>query len=141
MGNENSTFSNSTIGNKQRGPLSPTLFCLCIDDLEQMIVKFEKKGRIEEVVVKNVVIMPLSYVDGVTLSTNTLEEARAYEGIGYESKTVQFRLNRFGIVQTKPVSLNKFESFQTEPNLFLNRLGTSLALNGSVQLEPCKNQA
>ena len=37
-------------------PLSPTLFGLCIDELEEMVVKFVKEEGIKEVV-GNVVIM------------------------------------------------------------------------------------
>ena len=35
-----SEFFNSTIGVKQGFPLSPTLFALCIDELEEMVAKF-----------------------------------------------------------------------------------------------------
>ena len=48
---------------KQVCPLSPTLFGLCIDKLEEMVDKFAKEG-VEEVVIGNVIIMLLLYVLG-----------------------------------------------------------------------------
>ena len=54
-----SEFFNSTIGVKQGFPLSPTLFALCIDELEEMVTKFVKEECVEEVVIGNVVIMLL----------------------------------------------------------------------------------
>ena len=55
----------SLSGVKQGCPLSPTIFSLCVDELEQMIVKFVKEEGIEEVAIQNVVIMCLLYVDDV----------------------------------------------------------------------------
>ena len=43
MSDKLSDFFNSTIGFKQECPLSPTLFGLCIDELEEMVVKFVKE--------------------------------------------------------------------------------------------------
>ena len=48
---------NSTIGVKKECPLSPTLFGLCIDELEEMVAKFVKEEGVEEVAIENVVIM------------------------------------------------------------------------------------
>ena len=53
-------FFTSTIGVKQRCPLSPTLFGLCFDELEEIVAKFVKEEYIEEVV-----IMLLLYADVV----------------------------------------------------------------------------
>ena len=55
----------STIGVKPGCPLSPTLFGLCIDELEQMVIKFIKEEGIKEVTLGNVVIMLLLYADNV----------------------------------------------------------------------------
>ena len=71
-----SDFFNSTIGVKQGCPLSPTLFGLCIDELEEMVTKFVKEECVEEVVIGNVVIMLLLYADDVVLFANTLGDAQ-----------------------------------------------------------------
>ena len=41
-------FFNSTIGVKQGCPLLPTLFGLCIDELEEMVAKFVKKNVLKK---------------------------------------------------------------------------------------------
>ena len=75
MGDDFIFFFSSTIVVKQRHPLTPTIFGLCIDELEQMIFKFSKEEGIEEVIIKNLVIMLLLYADDVVLFANTLREA------------------------------------------------------------------
>jgi hypothetical protein len=71
-----SDFFISTIGVKQGCPLSPTLFGLCIDELEEMVTKFVKEECIEEVAIGNVVIMLLLYADDVMFLANTLGDAQ-----------------------------------------------------------------
>ena len=65
IGNRLSDSFNSTIDVKQGSPLSPTLFGLCIDELEEMVAKF-----------RNIIIMLLLYADGVVLFANTLGDAQ-----------------------------------------------------------------
>ena len=60
---------------KRGCPLSITLIGLCIDELEEMVAKFVKKEGIEEVVIRNVVIMLLLYAD-VLFFANTLGDAQ-----------------------------------------------------------------
>ena len=50
---------------------SPTIFGLCTGKLEQMIVKLIKEEGIEEVVMGNVVIMLLLYLNDVSFFANT----------------------------------------------------------------------
>ena len=59
MGDGIMIFLKNTNGVKQGSPLSPTLFGLCIDELEEMVTKFIKEECVEEVVIGNVVIMLL----------------------------------------------------------------------------------
>ena len=54
---------------------SQSLFGLWIRELEQIAAKFVKKEGIEEVVIRNVVIMLLLYAD-VLFFANTLGEAQ-----------------------------------------------------------------
>ena len=49
-----------------------TLFCLCIDKLEQMDNQFVEQVGIEEVTIKNVVIILLFYTDDVMPFANTV---------------------------------------------------------------------
>ena len=72
-----------TIVIKQGCPLSPTLFGLCIDELDEMVVKFAKEEGIEEVAIENIVIMLLLYVNDIVLFANILgdECIKACEGI------------------------------------------------------------
>ena len=65
-----SNYFNSTIGVKQRRPLSPTLSGLCIDKLKKMATTFVKEECVEKVAIGNVVIMLLSIC------------TKAYEDIG-----------------------------------------------------------
>jgi len=76
MGTKISEFFASTIGVKQGCPLSPTLFGLCIDQLEQMVLEFMQQEYIEEVTICNVVIMLLLFADDVVLLAHTLEDAQ-----------------------------------------------------------------
>ncbi|MCO5587893.1 hypothetical protein L7F22_041845 [Adiantum nelumboides] len=76
MGREISEIFVSTIGVKQGCPLSPTLFGLCIDQLEQMVFDFMQEEGIEEVTICNAVIMLLLYADDVVLLAHTLEDAQ-----------------------------------------------------------------
>ena len=48
MGRGISEFFASNIGVKQGCSLSPTLFGLCIDELEQMVLEFKQQEGIEE---------------------------------------------------------------------------------------------
>ena len=77
-------FSLSLFLSKQGCPLSPTLFGLCIDELEEMVTKFVKEKCVEEVAIENVVIMLLLYADDVVLLANTLGDAQKLmtSGIG-----------------------------------------------------------
>ena len=63
-----------TIGCKQGCSLSPIVFSLCIDNLEQMVAIFVKEDGIEEVVIKNVIIMLLERADDLVLFANTLRD-------------------------------------------------------------------
>ncbi|MCO5586193.1 hypothetical protein L7F22_040132 [Adiantum nelumboides] len=76
MGEGISKFFTSTIGVKQGCPLSPTLFGLLIDELEHMVPEFMQQEGIEEVMIGNVVIMLLLYVDDVVLLAHSLEDAQ-----------------------------------------------------------------
>ena len=71
-----SNFFNSTIGVKQGCPLLPTLFGLCIDELEEMVTKFAQEECVEEVVIRDVVITLLLYADDVVFFANTLGNAQ-----------------------------------------------------------------
>ncbi|MCO5549427.1 hypothetical protein L7F22_002898 [Adiantum nelumboides] len=72
MGEGISEFFTSTIGVKQGCTLSPTLFGLLIDELEHMVLEFMQQEDIEEVMIGNVVIMPLLYTDDVMLLAHSL---------------------------------------------------------------------
>ena len=69
-------FFDNTISVKQRFPLSPTLFVLCIDELEEMVANFVKEEGVEEVAIGNVIIMLLLYAHDVMLFANTLGDAQ-----------------------------------------------------------------
>ena len=69
-----SFFKYNTIGVKQGCPLSPIRFGLCIYELEQMVAKFYK-GDIEEVIIRNVIIMLLLYAHEMISFANTLGDA------------------------------------------------------------------
>ena len=77
MGDRISYFFYGTTGVKQGCPLSPTLFRLCIYELELTVVKFVKEEGIEEVVIGNVVLMFLLHIDDV-LFENTLRDAQKF---------------------------------------------------------------
>ena len=73
---------NSLSGVKQGCSLSPTLCGICIDELEQIVVKFVKEEGFE-VVIWNVVIMPLLYVDDVVIFCIYFRRCtKAYDHIG-----------------------------------------------------------
>ena len=76
MGDQVSEPLSSDIRVKQGCPLSPTLFGLCIDRLEQMVQEYALQEGIKEVLIGNAVIMLLLYADDVVLFTHTLEDAQ-----------------------------------------------------------------
>ena len=76
MGDQVSKPLSSDIGVKQGCPLSPMLFGLCIDRLEQMVQEYALQEGIKEVLIGNAVIMLLLYADDVVLFTHTLEDAQ-----------------------------------------------------------------
>ena len=65
MSDRFSNVFNNAIGGKQGYLISPILFGLCIHESKQMIAKFVTKGGAKQVVVRNVVIMLLLYLDRV----------------------------------------------------------------------------
>ena len=71
-----SDYFTSTTGVKRCCPLSPTLFGLCIDELEQRGIKFLKEEGIEEVTLGNVVFMLLLYADEIVHFANNIEDAQ-----------------------------------------------------------------
>ena len=73
---------------KQGFPCSPTLFGLC----RQMVTKFVKEG-VENVVIRNVVIILLLCVDEVVLFIILKRCAKAYEGIGRICMHTQLSVN------------------------------------------------
>ena len=76
MGDRLSNFFNSTIGVEQGCPLSPTLFGLCNDELEEIVAKFVKEEGVDEVVIGNIFIMLLIFANEVLLVANTLGDAQ-----------------------------------------------------------------
>ena len=76
MGKEISEMFASSIGVKQGCPLSPTLFGLCIDELESRVLEYIREEDIQEVMIGNVVIMLLLYADDVVLLAHTIEDAQ-----------------------------------------------------------------
>ena len=77
MGEKISKFFTSTIGVKQGCPLSPTLFGLLIDELECIVLDFMQEEGIEEVMIRNAVVMLLLYADDVVLLAHSLEDAQS----------------------------------------------------------------
>ena len=71
-----SKIFSSYIGVKQGCPLSPTLFGLCIDQLEHMVLEYAHQEGIEDVAIGNVAIMLLLYVDDVVLLAPTPQDAQ-----------------------------------------------------------------
>ena len=76
MGKGISKIFSSNIGVKQGCPLSPTLFGLCIDQLEHMVLEYAHQEGIEDVAIGNVVIMLLLYADDVVLLAHTPQDAQ-----------------------------------------------------------------
>ena len=75
MGENISETFTSDIGVKQGCPLSPTLFGLCIDRLEQMVEEYAHQEGIKGALIGNTVIMLLLYADDVVLLAHTLEDS------------------------------------------------------------------
>ena len=60
------------MGVKQGYPLSPTLFGLCIDRLEEMINKIAAEERIQGCQIRLLTILLLIYADDVVLLTHDI---------------------------------------------------------------------
>ena len=72
-------FFPSIIGVKQGCPFPPTLFGLCIDELENMVLEYMHQEDIKEVMISNVVIRLLLCVDDEVLLTHTIRRCtKAY---------------------------------------------------------------
>jgi len=76
LGEEISKIISSNIGVKQGFSLSPTLFGVCIDELEHMVLEYMHEEVIEEVLLGNVVIMIFLYADDIVLLAHTQEDAK-----------------------------------------------------------------
>ena len=77
MSDKLSDFFDSTICVKQGWRPSPTLFGLCIDELEEMVAKFAKAEGVEEVAIGNVVIdILLLYTNDVVVFANILGDVQ-----------------------------------------------------------------
>ena len=63
----------SNMGVKQGCPLSPTLFGLCIDELEEMILEYAQGNVIDGLQIGLFVVLLLLYSDNVVLLAHTLE--------------------------------------------------------------------
>ena len=92
------TFScpfESDIGVKQGDPLSSTLFGICIDELEEMILNFAEEKNMDGPQLKQWVICILMYADDVVLfakiwdaKQQLMEELRSfYEKSGFRVNT------------------------------------------------------
>jgi len=74
-GGEQFDFLSSDIGVKHGCPLSPTLFILCIDELEEMVQPFTNDEGINCLVVAQDTILLLMYTYDVVLVAQTKEES------------------------------------------------------------------
>ena len=74
MGGQQSNFFSSDIKIKQGCPLSPTLFGLCIDELEEMVQYFVANKGINCPTIAQATILLLMYANDVLLVSRTYED-------------------------------------------------------------------
>jgi hypothetical protein len=75
MNKQHSRFFSNDIGVKQGCPLSPTLFGLCIDELDEMIQRYAANKGIDSPKIAQVTILLLMYADDVVILSRTEDEA------------------------------------------------------------------
>ena len=71
----------SNMGVKQECPLSPTLFGLCIDKLEEILHMIMEEGGAKHPQIGTFVIVLLLYADDVVFFTYTVERMQEFMGI------------------------------------------------------------